>query len=200
VIEVVRDSGQKLQFLATSNVSVRRPNKLRSDRRGEVVDASFLYNGKTITVYGKRMNMYAQTTAPPTIDEALDYAQSRLDLDAPGVDLIYSNAYKALTEDVVSGMRVGPAFIGDVPCQHLAYRGNAVDWQLWIQDGAEPLPLKYVITTKDVKSSPEFSVEFRDWETSAVLPDELFEFTPPAGAQRIEFLGLLEQRRAPVAR
>lgn len=194
-IEFVLESGEKRQAIAESEVSVRRPNKLRSERRGEHADLSFVYDGKTVSILGKRANMYAQTEAPDTIDEMIDFASEKLGIDPPAADLLYSKPYDILMQDVVSGTIVGPAFIDDVPCTHLAFRGNNVDFQLWIQDGGTPLPRRYVITTKDVKSEPQLTVQMRDWKTSATLSDDLFTFVPPAGAQKIEFLGVLEMKK-----
>jgi hypothetical protein len=191
--EVVLDSGQKLAFTATSDVSVRRPNKLRSNRRGQLADVSFFYDGKTLTIYGKKADAYAQAEAPPTLDEAIDFARDRLDLEAPGADLLYSNPYQALTEDGVSGTRVGTGVIEGTACDHLAFRGGQTDWQLWIEQGDRPLPRRYVITTRDVASFPEFSVEMHDWNTSAELSDAYFDFVPPANSRRIEFLAMAKE-------
>ena len=198
--DVVLDSGQKLAMTANSQVKVRRPDKLRSDRRGEKYDVSFFYDGGTVTLYGRQANVYARTPAPPNLDRMIDFARDKLDLDAPGADLLYGDPYKALMEDVVAGMRVGTAMVDGVRCHHLAYRGHQVDWQLWIEDGPRPVPHKYVITTKDVKSLPQYTVELHNWNTSATLPDDVFVFVPPAGARRIEFLEIAEERRKTSAR
>ncbi len=192
--EVVLDSGQKVQLVGSSDVMLRRPDKLRTDRRGQIAEAAFYYDGKTVTVYGKRLNLYAQASAPPTIDRALDAARERFDLDPPGVDFLYANPYDALTEDVVSGNVVGRSTIAGVPCDHLALRGRDVDLQIWIEQGDKPLPRRYVITTKDDASQPEFTVTMHDWHTAPFLTDDLFAFTPPTGAQRVEFLGELRRR------
>jgi hypothetical protein len=197
--EVVLDSGQKLTLSASSDVSVRRPNKLRSDRRGQVVDVSLFYDGETLTIYGKKADLYAQAPAPATLDRAIDFARDRLDLDAPGADLLYSEPYAILTEDVVSGIRVGTAVVDGVPCEHLAFRGNQTDWQIWIEEGARPLPRRYVITTRDVASFPEFTVEMHDWNTTPDLPDAVFQFVPPATSRRIDFLRIAEERQ-PISR
>jgi len=193
--EVVLDSGQKLAFTASSQVSVRRPNKLRSERRGELADVSLYYDGKTLTIYGKKADVYAQAAAPPTLDETIDFARNRLDLEAPGADLLYSNPYKILKEDVVSGMSVGTAVLDGVACHHLAFRGGVTDWEIWIEEGSRPLPRKYLITTRDVASFPEFSVELSDWDTTPELADADFAFVPPPTSRRVEFLAMAEEKR-----
>ena len=79
-----------------------------------------------------------------------------------------------------------------VECHHLAFRAAKVDWQIWVQTGDKPLPMKYVITTKWMTAAPEFSVLLRDWDTQPRIPAGRFDFTPPAGAKRIESLRLNE--------
>ncbi|NUP10711.1 MAG: DUF2092 domain-containing protein [Polyangiaceae bacterium] len=187
-IEAVLKTGQKETFKATSALSVRRPDKLRSERKGDVADLMFVYDGKTVTLLGKKQNMYAQADAPATIDEMIDFARDRLGVEAPGADLLMSDPYSVLTEGIQSGSVVGQETIAGVPTTHIAFRGETVDWQLWVKNGDEPLPMKYVITTKDVKGNPEFTVLLRDWNVSATLLDDRFAFTPPAGAQKIEFM------------
>jgi len=60
-----------------------------------------------------------------------------------------------------------------------------VDWQIWISKGANPLPLKYVITTKWVTGAPQYSLRLSNWKTGGV-DDAQFKFTPPADARKVE--------------
>jgi hypothetical protein len=189
VYEGVTADGQKLQTLAQAHVQVQRPNKLRSDRLGPVANLTLYYDGNNLTLYGKRANLYATTNAPRQLDDAIDFARERLDLEAPGADLLYSNVYDGLMSDVQSGKYIALEPVGDRMCHHLAYRANETDWQIWIEDGPHPLPCRYVITSKRVKGSPEYMVELTNWQESAI-PEDHFVFTPPRGAQRIEFLAL----------
>ena len=193
--EVVLRSGQKIQLGAASRVSVERPNRVRSDRKGQLATVSLYYDGRTVTIYGRRANLYASTTAPPTIDRTIDFLRARLDADIPAADLLFSNPYEGLMEDVVSGTDLGAAEVNGVPCHHLAYRGHETDWQIWIEDGPRPLPVKYVITSKTVSKVPEFEVELRDWNVNATFRPGFFSFQPPAGAARIEFFTLASRAR-----
>lgn len=74
-------------------------------------------------------------------------------------------------------------------CEHVAFRGEDVDWQRWVDRGERPLPRHYVIVSKDVQGSPEFTVQMRDWNVgpTAVAASD-FVFTPPSGATEIDFL------------
>lgn len=187
-VEVVLENGQKLSFPYSSDVKVRRPDRLRSDRVGEATKLHFYYDGETFTLHGEGKNLYARAEAPPHLDAAIEAARERLGLEAPGADLLFEDVYATLTEDVVSGFRVGTAHIEGVPCHHLAFRGEEVDFQIWIEDDETPLPRRLVITSKKVEGAPEFVVELSRWDTTTELPDDVFEFTPPPGAQEIEFL------------
>jgi hypothetical protein len=186
--EAVLENGEKLDFIAESTLTVQRPNHLRSDRLGELATVKFFYDGKDMTLYGQKLNMYATTTAPPTLDEAIDFARLKLDIDAPAADLLYSNVYNVLMEDVVEGLYVAEANIAGQKCHHLAFRGNETDWQIWIADGAQPLPLRFMIASKKVKSIPELTVEMPKWDLNPRIAADTFTFTPPAKAERIDFL------------
>ena len=65
--------------------------------------------------------------------------------------------------DVTQGFVVGKAVVEGVRCDHLAFRAPHVDWQIWIQEGKEPLPRKLVITTRDQPNAPQFSVVVTKW-------------------------------------
>ena len=200
VLEVVTKEGEKLQFVAKSRVMVQRPNKVRSDRLGAIADTSLYYDGKEITVYGKRQKVFARTPAPEKLDDAIEFAREKLGLEAPAADLFSPNAYDLLMEDVVSGRYVGDEPVGDRLCHHLAYRGSETDWQIWVADGPHALPCRFVITSKKVKGTPEFEVAFSNWNLSPTFDDSTFTFTAPKDARKIEFLGLAEvakQRRQP---
>jgi hypothetical protein len=186
-MEAVTKKGQKLQFAAESEVAVERPAKLKTDRLGPIADTQFLYDGKQITVYGKRAKLYAQAPAPKTLDKTIDFAREKFDLDAPGADLLYSDPYKILMEDAVSGKYLGMEPIGDRMCHHLAYRGHDTDWQIWVQDGAEALPCRFVITSKKVEGQPQFSMTFRRWNLSPSFSADEFVFSPPKDAMQIDF-------------
>jgi hypothetical protein len=189
-IDVVLASGQKLQFGTTSIASVQRPNKLRAERKGDLVDQLFLYDGKSLTLYNPGQKYYATVAAPGTLEGMLDFARTSLDIIAPGSDLLYANAYGVLMENVTSGFVVGKSVVEGVRCDHLAFRGVGVDWQIWIQEGAQPLPRKWLITTTDVAGSPEFEVTMTKWNLAPQFGEQTFVFTPGKGARKVDFLPL----------
>ena len=196
-LEAVLTSGQKLQFSSPASASVWRPNRLRADRKGDVVNQEFFYDGKNLTLYNPKENLYATTAAPPTIDAMLDFAREKLDVIAPGAELLYGNAAERMLKETTSGFVVGPSVVGGVKSTHLAFRGAEVDWQIWIEDGDKPLPRKFVLTSKKVAGEPQFTVLIRSWELTPKLTDQMFTFVPPKGAKKIEFLQLTAEAAKP---
>ena len=192
-LEAVTKQGEKLQFVARSRVAMQRPDKVRSDRLGAVVDATLYYDGKTITIFGKRLNMYATAAAPGTIDDAIDFARDTLGLEAPAGDILYADAYTGLMQDVASGAYLGSEPIGDKACHHLAFRERNTDWQMWIEDSSRKLPCRYVITSTDVQGAPQFTVQFSNWNLSPAFDASEFAFSPPPNATQIEFLNPKKQ-------
>jgi hypothetical protein len=186
--EVVLKNGEKVQSVTDSLVSVSRPNELSSIQEGPGGNLGFWYDGKKMTLYCKTNGTYATVDAPPTIDQTIDLGRAKYGLEAPGADLIYSKPYEALVENVTSSQYLGVENIDGVACDHLAFQQSDVDWQIWIQRGNQPLPRRYVITTKNVKNEPEFSAHLSNWQTQASLPAGAFAFAPPAGAKRVDQL------------
>jgi hypothetical protein len=194
-LEVVLTSGQKLQYDSPAAASVWRPNRLRADRKGDVFNQEFFYDGKNLTLYNPKENVYAITAATPTLDAMLDFAREKLDVTAPGADFLYTNAAEKMLKEASSGFVVGSAVIGGVKCTQLEFRGQEVDWQIWIDDGDKPLPRKFILTSKQVKGEPQFTVLIRSWDVAPKLTDKDFAFTPPKGAGKIEFLQLTAEAK-----
>jgi hypothetical protein len=196
-LEAVLTSGQKIQFDSPATLEVLRPNKLRAHRNGDIVNQEFFYDGKTLTLYSPKENLYATTAAPPTIDEMLDFAREKLDVIAPGAEILYGNAAERMLKVTTSGFVVGPSVIGGVKCTHLAFRGAEVDWQIWIEDGDKPLPRKFILTSKKVAGEPQFAVLIRSWDLTPKFTNQEFSFVPPKGAKKIEFLQLTAEATKP---
>jgi hypothetical protein len=187
-LEVVLKNGQKIEFNSTGRQSIQRPNKLRAERTGDLVAQVFVYDGKSLTLHDTTGKSYAQILVPATLEGMFDYARTNLDLVTPAADLVYKDAYNILMDGVTDGIVVGEAIIEGVRCDHLAFRSPQVDWQIWIEQGAQPLPRKIVITTLDLPNAPQFSVTMTKWNLKPTFDAKTFTFTPPAGVKKIDFL------------
>jgi hypothetical protein len=182
-------SGQQLQFAHTVHVTVRRPNRFRADIHGDIYHQQLFFDGKTVTLLDKNHNYYGTLKAPPTIESALDFALESFGLRAPLADFIHrKNTVVDLPPSIKSGYYVGLHDVRGVPCHHLAFRQDDVDWQIWIENSDTPVPRKIIISQKHVTGAPQFSALLSDWTLAPQLPDREFIFEPPHGSKKIEFL------------
>ena len=184
--EVIDLSGQKLQFSSSVTIAAERPGKLYVSRQGAIANMEIIFNGKTLTLYGKGLKIFNQIESLGTIDDAINTVRDEIGLDAPGADLLYTDPYIALSSGVVSSTYLGTDYVNGVECHNLAFREAKTDWQLWVQVGDTPLPMKYIITTKWVTGAPQYSVRFRDWNTKPQIDASRFEFSAPKGVRKLE--------------
>ena len=193
--EVIATSGQKLQLSSFATVVMQRPSHVHIDRKGMIADFAFIYDGNTLTMQGKNLNIYTQYEGTGTIDDAIRAYEMETGLAAPGADLLLSDPYTVLSEGVESSIYVGTAYINGVECHHLAFREAKVDWQLWVQTGDTPLPMKYVITSKWQTGAPQYELRFRDWNTNPQIDDAQFTFSAPEGAKKLDSLSSRRNQR-----
>jgi hypothetical protein len=184
--DVQLPSGQRVQACRTIDVQVRRPNRFHAEVRSTRQSRELYYDGNSITLVNRVHNFYGSIPAPGTLDEALDMASERFGITLPLEDLIVSDPYQSAMHKVISGTDFGPVTVLGVPCEHLALSLGTVDWQIWIEDGTQPVPRKIVITYKDEEGSPEYTAIFTNWDFQTKLPDFLFNFEPPTGAMKID--------------
>jgi hypothetical protein len=171
---------------------MERPSRFQVTRKGRFADVALFFDGSKLTVYGKTANAYLQKDVAGTIDQAIAALEAESGLSLPGADLLLSNPYKVLTSGVTSSGYHGMANVGGVQCHHLAFRTPQIDWQIWVKDGAEPLPMKYVITTKWLAGAPQYSVELSNWNTKPAITADNFKFAVPQGAKRLQALAVDE--------
>ncbi len=183
--EIVTNDGQKLGLASSGSVALGRPNSIRARRQGGFVDVETVFDGTTLTLLGKNVNVYTQVELPGTIDHLIDELRDTYGRPLPAADLLVANPYEVLMSDVVDIKDLGSGVIGGIPCDWLAFRTNEVDWQIWIAQGERPYPCRYVITTMDVAHSPQYTLDFRNWRFGADAPGD-FVFKSPEGATRIE--------------
>jgi hypothetical protein len=196
-VEVVTTEGQKISFASSGKFQIQRPDKLRATRTGGYADVEMVFDGKTLSVLGKNARSYAQMDAPGTVDRLVDRIRDRSDAALPGADLFSATAYADLTRDVTSARHIGRGVVGGVECEHLAFRTPDVDWQLWVEVGANPVPRKYVITSKKVADAPQYTVQIKDWRTGAAVSSGSFVFNPPAGATKVAAAELKQMGEVP---
>jgi hypothetical protein len=194
-IEAVSASFQKLSFTSSGTVRLDRPDKIRVTRKGGFADVEMVFDGKTLTALGKNKGIFVKTDMPGSIDEMIDNVRLNSGFSAPGADLLLSNVYDTLIPDVVEAIDLGTGVVRGVTCDHLAFRNEMVDWELWVAEGAKPYPCKYVVTSKLTVQAPQYSVEISGWKTGSEVSDDDFAFKNSTGAKEVkidDFVGMDE--------
>jgi hypothetical protein len=189
-------SGQSAQVGRNVELQVRRPNRFHAEVHSTRRNRALYYDGKSIILLNRVQNFYGSIPAPATLDEALDVACEQFGITMPLEDLIVSDPYQNAVRKAVSGTDIGPVTVLGVPCEHLVFSQGMVDWQIWIETGAKPVPRKIVITYKDEEGTPEYTAIFSDWDFETKLPDFLFDFEPPSGAAKISVAEIKAQNQA----
>jgi hypothetical protein len=196
-IEVVTPALQKLQFTASGQVRLSRPDRLRASRTGGYTDVEFVFDGRTFTVLGKNTGVFAQWDTPGSISQLVGRLRDEAGLDVPGADLLLARGYDELMGDVIDVKHIGRGVVDGRECDHLAFRNLDVDWQVWIEAGDRPIPRKYIITSKTVTGAPQYTLRFKDWNTDAVAAADAFSFSPPAGTRKIDMSALEDMDEVP---
>jgi hypothetical protein len=184
-VEVVTPSIEKIQFSASGDVTLSRPNKFRVSRTGGYADVELVSDGATVTVHDRDGNRFAQVPGAGSFDQVVDRLRTEAQLELPGADLLLSKPYEELMAGVIEAKHIGRGVVEGVECEHLAFRNLDTDWQIWIEAGERPVPRKYVITSKATAAAPQYTLRLRDWRTGLSPTADAFAFKPPPGSNGV---------------
>lgn len=185
-LEVVTKEGQKLALASSGSVGLNRPDRIRVTRTGGFADVELLFDGKTVTIFGKNLNAYTQADVPGDVDNLVEQMREKFKRPLPGADLLSSDPYTAMMEGVTDVKDLGSGVIDGTECDHLAFRTEEVDWQIWIAQGDAPRPCRYIITNKTADAAPQYTVDVREWKAITELASVDFTFNPPADAKMVK--------------
>ncbi|MFC1657444.1 DUF2092 domain-containing protein [Candidatus Moduliflexota bacterium] len=181
-------TGQKVQYAGQLEAALKRPDRIRTNYRGDRSESAVWYDGSSFTLMDPAMNLFASAPAPANIDALLELTVAKLGFNLPLSDFFYSDPYTGLLKKVTGAIYAGLDTVDGAACHHLAFSQEDIDWQVWIEEGDRPVPRKLIITYKNLPGSPQYTAVIRDWNFAPGLADGHFSFEPPAGAERIEFL------------
>lgn len=186
--DVLQANGQKLEFGESREVSVQRPDRFvvvsrESSGRGDTV----LFDGKNITVSDAAAGVYARAPQPGDIDASIVYFVRGLGMRLPVAPVFMSRFAQELEGRVREVDLVETTDRLGATAHHLAGRTDAVDFQVWVRDGKEPLPLRMVLSYRNEAAHPEFRVDFSNWNLQPHFGRTTFAFDPPEDGQQIVF-------------
>ncbi|MHC4106465.1 MAG: DUF2092 domain-containing protein [Planctomycetota bacterium] len=194
--DVTEDSvlatGQKIQLGGRTEVTVQRPGRLHAHFQGDERHTRSIIGGGLCTIHDVAANVYAVTEVPDNLGDAIDRIFQKYGFTVPIADLVYDDPFEVLMQNVDYGFLVGRHTVDGTLCHHLAFTQEVIDWQIWIEDGPRPVPRKLLITYKNEPGSPQYTARLSEWRFEPHLSKGYFEFDPPPGADRIEFLPIEE--------
>ena len=153
----VLESGQKVQFSGTLEYRYAKPDRLRASFRTDRKWRDFYFDGKTLTQVAPRWATTVASRCPARSVKLMTGLAQRYGIEMPLADLFFWGTPSSGVDDITSAMLIGPARVGGVETDHFALRQAGVDWQIWVERGARPLPHKMVITTTEEPAQPQFS-------------------------------------------
>lgn len=194
VYDVIQEDGRSLQFAKHGEIFLQRPDRFFAEiHLDDGRHRQLWYDGTTLGFAERSRNLHTKFKAPPTIDATLDMLEGLLKDPMPLSDLLYSDLSpleaRAFEADVV-----GDSLVNGRPCRHLAFRGETVDWQIWVEQGETPFVRKLAISYREVPGTPQYVAVLDLWETPERFSDGLFTFAAPAGSQWIEVLMPMPRR------
>ncbi|MFM0645043.1 DUF2092 domain-containing protein [Paraburkholderia bryophila] len=184
--DVVLDNGQKIKTLGTTEMVVQGRSHLYARAETDTQSREYFYNGKQLTQYSPSLKYYTTVNAPPKILDALHQFEDYYGLQLPMEDLFLFGSDQSQIDALKSAAYVGPSKVDGKVCDHLAFRQDGADWQLWVSRSDKPLPCKLVITTTDDDSKPEYSAVYR-WNLTPAIKESSFTFAPGKGDTSIPF-------------
>lgn len=186
--DILTLNGVHIQVLHEGSTLVNRPNQFRAEITGELVQRELVYDGSKVTVVDTERNIYARGDVSDNMDETLDTLIQKLNINMPLAELLYSNIYEGLTKNVQAGFYFGISEVEDLPCHHLVFVQEGIDWQVWIEDSDTPLLRKVAIAYKEQEGVPRYTATLTDWNLEPKIAPDQFTFTPPANAKEVEFV------------
>lgn len=190
--DVLQSDGRLLEFGASREITIQRPDRIRVEVARRDGDSRTLYfDGSAISIDLPAHRAFVRKERPGTLYAALEYLSEELDAPVPLANLFSENFAATLANQIDAGYYVGQAEIDGRHCEHLAFRLPEVDVQLWVEEGDRPLLARIVITHKHEDGNPQFRATFRDWDLTFETPETLFHFEPEEGSERLVVGSLL---------
>lgn len=196
-LEVATTEHQILALASSGTAILKRPDKMRATRSGGFADIEMIFDAKMLTLVGKNANVYTQIAIPGTTDHLINELQGTYNRPFPAGDLLVTDVYDRLMSGVVDIKDLGSGVIGGAECDHLAFRTNDIDWQIWIAQGDRPYPCRYVITSKLVADGPQYSIQIRDWKTGDEVAADDFSFKNATKAKKMDLKDIRDMNDIP---
>lgn len=184
-LDIVTTEDQKLAIASSGQVSLERPDQFHAVRHGGFATVELAYDGKTITALNRDANVYATEAVTGSLGELIDTLRDTYKRPLPAADLLHSNVAEILIPLFTNVKDLGTGVVAGTICDHLAFRTEEADLQVWVAQGDTPYPCRYVITDTSVNGWPEYRIDIRNFRAGS-LAQGVDRFQMPTGATKVE--------------
>jgi hypothetical protein len=178
---------QPLYYSTLSQVTLRRPNKLRVITPGDGPPSDFYYDGKSFLAYSPAARLAAVAPAPPTLEAAMKEAYDKAAIYFPFSEVLVSDPYANLSEGLTSAFVVGQSHVvGDTVTDMVAIANERVQAEIWIGvDDGLPREIRAVYPADPARS--RYEIQFSNWRVNPPTQDADFTSAAALKAGRMDF-------------
>ncbi|MHA1529105.1 MAG: DUF2092 domain-containing protein [Alphaproteobacteria bacterium] len=186
----ILETGHKVQYSGAIDIALRRPDRIYVSYGDTFASREVWFDGNQFVLQDHTARVHGQLPAAGTVDATLDEVAEKYNLVMPLAGLFGDDVQQLIEEnlDLQSSLYIGLDDVEGVPAHHLLLSSDSSDWQIWIDAGETPLPLKIVVTDITQPGEPQKAFLFTDWDLAADLPESTFTPEIPENSALATFL------------
>jgi hypothetical protein len=184
VVDGVDEKGKRVHETGILHYEYSAPEGLFVEWGSNGERRQIYSNGFIVTFFLPASATYV--TVPKLASDATSgMAAENIDIMVPLPDFFVWAMGAELADSMHAIRHLGRRRIEGKATDHYAVRQDGIDFEVWIERGARPLPRRIRISASDDPEAPRFTATLR-WTIEPRLAAGRFTFTPPHGARRIE--------------
>ncbi len=181
-------SGHKVQYSGAIDIALRRPDRLYVSYGDDFASREVWFDGTQFVLLDHMARIHGQLPAAGTVDATLDAVAMKYDVVMPLAGLLGDDVQEVIDENLFFGLYIGLSDVEGVPAHHVLLSSDDADWQIWIDAGETPWPLKIVVTDITEPGEPQQTFLITDWNLEADLPESMFTPDIPEDSALAAFL------------
>jgi hypothetical protein len=181
-------TGQKVQRSGAIDIALRRPDRLYVSYGDDFTSREVWFDGDQFVMQDHLARVHGQLPAADTVDATLDEVIEIYNVVMPLAGLLAEDLQKRIDRNEFYNLYIALSDVEGVPAHQLLLSSDDTDWQIWIDAGEVPWPLKIVVTDATEASQPQKTFLFTDWNLDADLPDSMFVPVIPDDSALAAFL------------
>jgi hypothetical protein len=120
--------------------------------------------------------------------EMIDEFHDKYGIDFPAADVFYADFVDQILDISNALAFLGVTTVDDKECFHIAGATDSLTYQIWVAKDESFLPVKIGIVYVMKPGSPQYEAMYSGWELNPAIEDSMFNFTPPADANKIKLI------------